>query len=1234
MPDPNYAVANLILRSRGVIARYAADQPPSGEGYYLNESNLEEIEENAVASRLGTTILNKQGGIAYPIGASDAVHSLSKLSGLSGSDWRYAGVDNLLYRLTGEAPGVYQLIASQLSGQPWTSACFQGPASSYPYLFIADAAKMLKDNGSQTQNSGILQPKYPVQAQAQQPDEIILDEFQISSYAISGFTSFTPNDPLAIAITAAAITTPGIQNIPLTTSTTTYTTGGETTTLSSSTPGNHTQFSSSTAPYPNVAMSSEDIVTFSMSVSASAIFVGGYGGAAVFWYWSINGGATWNQFYSTGFGASGTFGPTVANGSASGMTNLSQLIFAVKVYITVGAGAGITATGTFGTVSSQIVYVVGTQLSIYESLVIDSGAGAETLLVLQVTPTGFIADVQHTHAAGVSVTEYVASGTIGASTTATMMQSFSGIPIAAWPTTLQQEDYIGLQIYVSDPNAIQSITLQFNTANGAYFYRTIGQGPLQPTLNPSTNSSTAAADAVLASSLGLYTSGDGGITGLSTVGGWTPILLQLSDFSGAGGADFNDPVMNWANVNGYQITIVTGAGIASTAFPVTFQAGSLVLVGGAGPDSFAGVSYDYLISLFNINDYTESNPCVSMTSVNPPFLTNWVTPRRQPVLLSWINSNVDTQATHWRVYRRGGTLGDNYRRIDQIPITAVTGGTQTYTDIWSDLDIQQADTVSFENDVPVTSTLPVPVNTTLNIQIGTPNVAVNAVQTITPASMNNISVNQQVDIGNVAAANFEVVIVLTAGVSSFTAFVQNYHAAGEPVSATAAYAQPLDIIAVAYDQGWYAGDTNNPSYLYYSAKSNIQAVSSAAYVPVSVPSDAITAIVNSRGNLFVSTIMRWWAIAPGSQVGASPTVYPTAADKGCVGKNAWCLREGVVYFLAVDGPRIFTGGASQLISEIVQFVWQGIGPTPIVQADPNYFYNARVAYWNQFILFAYRGLDGLQHRLVLDVEQKRWRNDEIDAQSMFLEEDTNTLVYGDSHGLVHLDRQNVAYDEGVASISDVVQNPIAITLQTPYGDQGHPEVQKQYAEFTGDFNTNGIPVTATLLFNDGQFSEVLGTITTTQRQRVNLNLNGGAGYQAYKASLQLTGAGVERIYLYQAKLKYLELAMTRQSLDTYWMRFGTDESKICKQAYFEYNAAAAISGALYYDGSSTPFFTFTLPQYSGVRNALRVRFPAVKFRLMRCILTTTADCQIWMESNFEVKPLCQGKGYQKFPMMT
>ena len=349
-------------------------------------------------------------------------------------------------------------------------------------------------------------------------------------------------------------------------------------------------------------------------------------------------------------------------------------------------------------------------------------------------------------------------------------------------------------------------------------------------------------------------------------------------------------------------------------------------------------------------------------------------------------------------------------------------------DIWADYQIEEADTVSFTNDVPVTSSLPVPVLTTLTAAINTTNQVVN----VTPASMANISVSQQINLGNVAAPNYETVIVLTVTATYFTAFVQNTHLVNETVAATASYAQPVTIIAIAFDQAWYAGDEQNPSYLYYSEKNNPVAVSSANYVPVSIPSDAVSAIVPSRGNLFVSTILRWWSVAPGSNADSSPTVYPTAADHGCVGPYAWCLKDGIIYYLAQDGIRTFNGGEAPYVSQIIEFVFQGVGTTPIPIVDPSQFGTARAAFWNKFVVFSYTALaDGLRYQIVLDTENKRYRNTTLPALSMLLEADTNTLLFGDSAGLIHQDRVDVGYDEtNVGGV--VVQTPIAIDLQTPY----------------------------------------------------------------------------------------------------------------------------------------------------------------------------------------------------------
>lgn len=926
--------------------------------------------------------------------------------------------------------------------------------------------------------------------------------------------------------------------------------------------------------------------------------------------------------------------PVQAQAQAPDQIILDNYTGSAGGYTYTGIGTGTIGTAVSTTTTAAVAIGVNSvnvaapkQLQLFQVLTVDSGGNQETVLVIGITPGGFTANFTKAHASGVTVTSSGLSVTVPASTTGSLSKSFAGTPIAAWPVTLDQADYIGLQMYVSDPAQIQKIILSFDCGDGTfqsdYFYRIIGQGPLQTLLDTNTDSSTSAADAVLSETLGLYTSENTGITQLQTgLSQWSGLLMQLSDFAGAGRADFNDQVFNWSNVNGYQITIVTNDNTS-----VTVKFAGLVLFGGAGPDSFAGVSYDFAATFYNANDGTESNPSMFMTNVNPPFQTNWVTPRRQPVNLSVQTPVIDPQVTHMRWYSRGGTFGDNFRRIDQVPIAQAA--VQTYTDIWSDAEIEAGDILSLVNDVPVTSTLPTPVNTTLTAAIAT----LNQVVTITPASMAGISVRQQVDIGNVVAPNFEVVIVLSVTPTTFTAFVQNTHAAGETVAATAAYGQPVQLIAQAFGQMYFAGDKNNPSYLYYSAADNPQAVGSANYVAVSTPDDPITAIVATRANLFVSTVKRWWSISPGTNAGQAPIVYPTAADRGCIAIGGVCVKGEVVAYQAIDGIRFFTGGGSTYMTQNIEFLFQGVGETPIVEADQTQLGQTVMTWWNEKIFVSYVGTDGGRHRVIYDLQYQRWRNDDVPAESILLEQESNALLYGDSNGLIHQDRIDQAYDQGEQN-GQIVQVPIDMTLQTYFNDQGKPTQPKQYNDFTLDANTQGVPVYVTLVFDDGESSLYLGTVTTTQRNRVNLDINDGLGISAYKVSLKLTATTTKRIMLFQAALSAFPLAITRTSYDSYWIDCGTADSKLAKNFFADYQSTTSINVTVFYDaGSASNSFQFTLPSTNGAREVFRQRLPAVKFRLVRVVMDSGGtDFQLWGETKLEVKPVKQGSGWEAIPL--
>lgn len=859
--------------------------------------------------------------------------------------------------------------------------------------------------------------------------------------------------------------------------------------------------------------------------------------------------------------------------------------------------------------------------------------GAETVLVLQVTANGFVANFTTAHAVGESVVGYGMQGSV--SSMGQVNIAFAGNPISAWPKPLQQADYIGLQLFVSDPTDINQIILKFDCGDGTfqsdYFYKVIGQGPLQNLLNQANQPSTAATDAIVTEALGVYGQGDGSIVQLNVGQNVrTPILIQLSDFAGAGRADFNDPVFNWLNVNGCQVEIVTNS---NTGESVSFTMTSLVLFGGYGPDTFAGVSYDYRFTFFNANDGTESNGSMIMTDVNPPLNTNRVYPRRQPVQLTLNLKTMgpagqlqDGQITHVGIYRRGGVLGDNWRRIQYVPCNIAAGGTITYVDSAADDDIEGNDILSLTNDVPVTSSLPVPVNTTLNAALN-PSPG-GSVAVITPASMAGISVRQQVTIGTPGAISndLETVIVLTVAAHSFTAWVQNQHAAGEQVTATAKIGQPVTIMAQAFGQFWFAGDPNNPHYLYYSPRNYPQYCGPANYVAVGSPDDPITCIVGYKGNLYVSTIKFWWLIAPG-QNGGPPTVYPTAAKHGCVATNGFIVTEEAIFYQAIDGIRAFAGGASSYLTQDQEFIWQGVGSSPIVQANPNALSQTCAAYWNNMHFFSYVGVDGQRYRQIAHQIYKRWRNDSVPATAMLLEADTNTLVFGDQNGVVHIDRQNQAYDEGMDLNQQLTILPIGIDLLGPYSDQGMPSVTKSYQELTLDIDTAGQDILVSLYFEDGTQGYVVGKVNTTGRQKFNITLNQGLGYEFYKATVRFQGNVKSFIYIYQCSIKSLPLAKTRKDMDTFWMKLGTDESKVVKQVYFEYTSTQDAAFSVYYDGESVPRWTFTLPNSGGVRAARRFRLPAISCRMIRLIGASVADFQIWTDSKIEFKVLGTGKGY-------
>src|SRR5208337_728314 len=321
-------------------------------------------------------------------------------------------------------------------------------------------------------------------------------------------------------------------------------------------------------------------------------------------------------------------------------------------------------------------------------------------------------------------------------------------------------------------------------------------------------------------------------------------------------------------------------------------------------------------------------------------------------------------------------------------------------------------------------------------------------------------------------------------------------------------------------------------------------------------------------------------------------------------------------------------------TEVIEWLFADKEPNlgPVPAQAPATAQNTIMAFTKNELYVSYLDVNGVQRRVAYDFKSPRWRNDDVPATAMFYEEDTDELVIGDQNGMIYRDRRGDFYISPNAGGTGFVNTPINISLQTGAQDQGLPLNDKSYNELTLDMDCPD-PVDVSLIFDDGKMTLDLGSFQTMGRQRLYIPINAGAGRLSKNVILLISGAiGITGpAHFYEWHIKAAVEAEYRESFDSYWIKFGTDEFKFIKQGWFEYQAAdpAGISFAVYTEGNmTTPVFTFNLPQAT-VRRSEERRFPATKGKVWRMIGTSPSKFRLYGESFVEWKPVTAAKGYAK-----
>lgn len=1276
MSDQSYQTVSYRLESRGVVARFVSDDLPKGSFSQLN--NLESRAENAIASRLGLAALSTDGSTNLPLGGP--VYSISRMKGLD-QPFRYAGAAGALYRRTGDAVGAFSQIANGLSGQRLSMFPYRPDGNASPYMFIADKNVLLKDNGTNgaAQNWGGSPPFYPPSLQIGDPNKTIVEVFDEANTSSFTFVNYGSPDisQFRLSFASTQALTPGQSGI-----------------VEINVP---TGLAADVARTGNVA-----------TVHVLPPVLGPSGGP--FLQLAVGMKITIQGCPDPSF-----------NTAAAVVTSVTVPGFGFTSFTYANPGPNVGAInllpGTTTVIGIMPSILAGMLISIVDPA--SGGANPETIYVLTTGLDRFTAKITIPRPFGIVATAHMLTGSIAANTVASISKRMlTGLGLVGGIPN-EGDDYIQFGLQVSDPLTIKEIKIFFDVGDATftqdYYYKSVTPSSYQPSVTGQLTSDQVqsarvfdrASASVDVRRLGVVTP-DLAPEDLPDVvqlrpvelntgrSAWSTIQVRLSEFVPVGLA--GGPNNNWANVVAWRIQVT-----AAPNTPATVAVSSLGLIGGAGLDSFAGAPYDYRYTYYNINTGYETNPSVTLSS------QYFQAVRRQPIAVTFQQSNDsvfqlqnDSQFTHARLYRRGGTLTQAWYRVAQVPLTlfpavfnggvifnignlqlvdtsivipvgtqinvsgntygplngphtvatsgpgfvtfplAVPNGTGfggtiseftllplTYTDSLDDATAEFRDQLQIDNDPPVTSTLRTPINLT-NMSFNIVNFQGGAIVSMTvPAggqNVNQIVPGQLITVGS--GSNQEIAYVLDVQQPlSFRAFLQNPHSNGETITANATPRRPMNLMAIAFDKAWLAGDPDNPHVLYYSKPVRPESFPPQNFIEVGTPDSPIMFLVALKGLLYVFTTKTvYQVLGAGSSV---PVVIPTGVMHGAVSNFGWVASEGVIYYESYDGIYAFQGASSPYLSAATEWVWTGKNLGPVPAMDTTQKAEVFMAYCNHEVYISYLDQNGQRNRQIWSDTYTRWRSDDqstSDITAQYFEQDTGKFLVGKTDGMVYIDRVN-DYDSGGFIGGVEIKNPINIALQTPQMDMGTLKAFKQYNNLTLDWDTNGQLVTLSLLLNSGATVVPLGTFSQAGRGQTQININNGLGLRSLNVALLITGAVTQLVTVNEISIGALVEAEFRRSVDSFWMKWGTDENKLVKTGYFEYQSTQPVSYSVYIEGSSTARYTFTLPSTGGVRLAKRMRFPAVKAKLWRFVGTSTEDFQMYNESAVEVKGIRGEKGY-------
>lgn len=600
---------------------------------------------------------------------------------------------------------------------------------------------------------------------------------------------------------------------------------------------------------------------------------------------------------------------------------------------------------------------------------------------------------------------------------------------------------------------------------------------------------------------------------------WVELNIPKNEFTKVGNA--GSGAFTWKNINEIDIIVTANATGASQ----TVGNSSLYFIGGGGlNDSAAGTtSYDWLYTFRDPVSKAEGNPCVPMISANfPPPITNG-----QVTLTLTGTAKAATIANgigeisgpgSIKIYRRGGTFSDGFYRHIGYATNPGSGATVEFIDNASDQSLNQADTLEFDNDPPVPSTLPTPLTASIlefqpqgggsDASNNTANTTARLVLSNTPTNFSIANIASIITVGSTVQVGFGVTFenaiisavgygttghLTSAWIEVYLQYSHNLTSAdpSETIECDTILRGNCDLVHQDFDCLFLAGDSNNPATLYQSKVGRPESFpvvnlenNFAQQINVGSPSNPIYGVTSigpgelvclNQDNIFIVQV---WA-------GQMQQPIQAPASRGLYAKWCWCKGDNRIWYLAYDGIYTWSGGESHKVSQQIDYLFKKQivnGIPPINFADTSLF---SFSYAENSLYVGYVDTTSTYHRLRYETIYNRWTVETIynaDQSSafgitdLFTEPDTGNLLVGVTDGSGNSNMWLCDFYSTTDGWVTLPTDGIPIFYQAwRYWAIGDPTADYQVGEVVWELQNASDAVTAQLFYNYS--TSVTNTVT-------------------------------------------------------------------------------------------------------------------------------------------------------------